>query len=158
MNLNKFCFEIATFHGLGKSWLGRILAPVFAFPILFLFRFLFDINPNFFYWFLIAVLVIIFSAVTIALRSGIENVKSKIVLDEIVGLMIAFLMIPFRFKLMIFGYILFFIINFLRYPLFKSYLGSKLDNLPGALGVFSGSILSGFLTNLFMQLVLWVVY
>ena len=157
MSLTKISFEVTTFHGLGKSWIGRILAPVFAFPLLFLFRMFFEFDSNIFYWTVLVLAALIFVMVTLVLRMPDFN-RSSIVLDETVGNMVSFIAIPFKFKLMLFGYILFFVINFLRYPLFKNFLGSKLDNLPGAFGIFAGDLFTGFITNIFLQLLLWVVY
>ena len=72
-----------------------------------------------------------------------------IVIDEVAGMLIALLFIPYDFRILIIGFVLFRILDAIKpYPL------SGLQKLKGSLGVMSDDIIAGLYTNALLQLVL----
>ena len=108
MSLSQFSFEFVTLYKLGESHLGKFLAPLLAFPLLFLFRLVYDWDAALFYWVCLILGALIFAAVNFALKFATDEFDSSVIVwDKVIGLMVAFMTIPLRIKLMIFGYLLF---------------------------------------------------
>ena len=75
-----------------------------------------------------------------------------IVIDEVVGILLSFIFIPFDYKLVIIGFLLFRILDSL-----KPYPAGRLQNLKGSLGIMSDDIIAGLYTNIILQVVLRLV-
>lgn len=72
-----------------------------------------------------------------------------IVIDEVAGMLLALLFIPYQIKLVIIAFVIFRILDALKpYPAFA------LQNLKGSLGVMSDDIIAGLYTNIILQIVL----
>ena len=155
--LNEISFDIASLGKIGKWNGGGILASSFAFPIILIGNILFDFSPAFFYWSLAVLagisLLIIFLAVNFV---AADRYPSDIVLDKVWGMIVTFAFVPLKWKLMIFGFVAFHIINFLRPFLFNKSLGERLEHLPFGVGIWAGDLVSGFFCNIFLQLIIWV--
>lgn len=72
-----------------------------------------------------------------------------IVIDEIVGMLLSLIFIPYDIKLVIIAFIIFRILDAL-----KPYPAGSLENLKGSLGVMSDDIIAGLYTNIILQIVL----
>lgn len=72
-----------------------------------------------------------------------------IVIDEIVGMLLSLIFIPYDIKLVIIAFIMFRILDAL-----KPYPAGSLENLKGSLGVMSDDIIAGLYTNIILQIVL----
>jgi phosphatidylglycerophosphatase A len=155
--LKNFCYTIATLGSLGEWWLGGVIASAFAIPLLFLFRSLFWIRASFFYWLLVVSLVACVLVVHFALRAKPEIAKDSIVLDKIVGVMIALAGVSLRWRIVIFGLILFHVLNTLRPFWFYRSVVRHIERIPGSIGVFGADLLSGALVNVFLHLITWVM-
>jgi len=72
-----------------------------------------------------------------------------IVIDEVSGMLLSLIFIPYDIKLVIIAFILFRVLDILKpYPL------CKLESFPGSIGVMSDDILAGLYTNVILQVVL----
>ena len=72
-----------------------------------------------------------------------------IVIDEIAGMLVALMFIPYSLKLVIMGFVLFRILDAL-----KPYPAGRLQELKGSIGIIADDILAGLYTNIILQLVL----
>jgi phosphatidylglycerophosphatase A len=90
--------------------------------------------------------IAIWSADIAELEFG-EKDSGKIVIDEILGYLIAMFLIPFRVKYIIIGFILFRIFDVIKpYPI------RSLQNLSGGLGIVADDVVAAIYTNLLLQL------
>jgi phosphatidylglycerophosphatase A len=71
-----------------------------------------------------------------------------IVIDEVSGMLLSLLFIPYDIKLIVMAFILFRILD-----TFKPYPADKLQNLSGSAGIMSDDILAGLYTNIILQVV-----
>jgi len=156
-NLKTISFQIATIKGLGKSKFGSLIASCLAFPFILGLYFVGHLSPILLHWALLLGLVFFLVVIHFALRvANIEDPKKAIVLDQIMGLMIAFWRVAFRWRVMVFGFIVFHIFNNVKTPSYNKVI-SKLERLPGVLGVVLPDLLTGVLVNIFLQLMLWAL-
>jgi len=155
--IKEICFNVATFGKLGEWWIGGFLATVIVFPSLFLGRFLYGYFPTIFYWLVFILVVFSFVSIYLALNIISDKYPSVIVLDKVWGMFVAFAYIPLQWKLMLVGFVLFHMINFLRPILFCKTLGKRIDELPFKLGIIVGDLISGLICNIFLQLIVWIM-
>ena len=80
-----------------------------------------------------------------------ERDSKRIVIDEIIGFLIAIFLIPFKVKFIVVAFLVFRVIDVLKpYPL------RRLEKLPGGWGVMGDDLLAGVYANLIMQAIrLW---
>jgi phosphatidylglycerophosphatase A len=76
---------------------------------------------------------------------------SEVVLDEMVGLWISVLFIPFSLKIVLLAFIIFRIID-----IFKPYPIRKAENLRGGLGIMLDDCIAGIYTNIIIRLIIIV--
>ena len=75
-----------------------------------------------------------------------EKDSKRIVIDEIIGFLIAMFLIPFEFKFILAAFIIFRVIDILKpFPI------RRLEKLPGGWGVMCDDLLAGVYANLIMQ-------
>lgn len=74
---------------------------------------------------------------------------SHIVIDEVAGCMITFACVPITAKTLIFGFVLFRLLDIFKLGLIK-----KCEELPGAWGIMVDDLVAGLLANVIMQIVL----
>jgi len=74
---------------------------------------------------------------------------SVIVIDEVSGILISLIFIPYDLKLVVLAFLLFRILDTL-----KPYPAGKLQNLKGSLGIMIDDIIAGIYTNIILQLVI----
>lgn len=73
-------------------------------------------------------------------------------IDEVSGMLLSLIFIPYDIKLVIMAFILFRILDTLKpYPL------DRLQNLAGSIGIMSDDIVAGLYTNIILQVVLRLV-
>jgi phosphatidylglycerophosphatase A len=149
-------YKIATIGGLGKWKLGILVASLIAFPLIFALDLIGKINGALLLWSLILIIILFGVIINFALRVEQENVRETIVLDKVLGLIIAFLMVPLRWRVMIFGFVLFYIFNTIKIPTYYKIV-SKLEKLPWSLGVIIPDVLTGLCVNLFLQIMIWAL-
>jgi len=152
-NLREYCFDISTLWGLGEWKTGSLLSSLLAFPILLIGKIIYRFLPHVIYW--ISGIGLFFSFLIVSLAYGFltDKDKSTIVLDRIIGMIVAFLYIPLTFKLMIVGFILFHVIKFFTTFLFYKISNRKMESLFGGVGTVLGDIVSGLLCNVILQII-----
>jgi len=74
---------------------------------------------------------------------------SCVVIDEVSGMMLSLLFIPFNLKLVIVGFFLFRLFDTL-----KPYPAGRFEKLRGGLGIMSDDLIAGLYTNLVLQIAL----
>jgi len=72
-----------------------------------------------------------------------------IVIDEVSGMLISFLFVPYNIKLLIIGFFIFRLMDTL-----KPFPADRIQNAPGSLGIMGDDIVAGFYTNVILQIVL----
>lgn len=72
-----------------------------------------------------------------------------IVIDEVSGMLLSLIFLPYNIKLVILAFLLFRILDAL-----KPYPAGKLQKLKGSIGVMSDDIIAGLYTNIILQVVL----
>ena len=71
-----------------------------------------------------------------------------IVIDEVSGMLVALLFLPYNLKTVIIGFFLFRLLDTL-----KPFPANKLEQLKGSLGVMADDIIAGLYTNIILQIV-----
>ncbi len=72
-----------------------------------------------------------------------------IVIDEVMGMLIALSFMPAEIKLIILGFFIFRILDTL-----KPFPAGRLQNMPGAIGVMGDDLIAGIYTNIVLQIIL----
>ena len=72
-----------------------------------------------------------------------------IVIDEVMGMLIALSFMPADIKLIILGFFIFRILDTL-----KPFPAGRLQNMPGAIGVMGDDLIAGIYTNIVLQIIL----
>ncbi|MFA5411126.1 MAG: phosphatidylglycerophosphatase A [Candidatus Omnitrophota bacterium] len=72
-----------------------------------------------------------------------------IVIDEVIGMLLSLLFIPYDIKLVVIAFFLFRLLDTL-----KPYPAGKLQGLRGSIGIISDDIIAGLYTNIILQAVL----
>ncbi len=75
--------------------------------------------------------------------------SSRIVIDEVCGMLIALLFLPADIRVVITAFLLFRILD-----AFKAWPASKAEELPQGIGVMADDIVAGIYTNIILQVVL----
>lgn len=74
-----------------------------------------------------------------------------VVIDEVAGMLVTLLFIPYDIKLIVIAFILFRILDTL-----KPYPAGRLERLKGSVGIMSDDLVAGLYANLILQIVLMV--
>jgi phosphatidylglycerophosphatase A len=156
-NIEHISVSIATLGSLGWWPFGAFLGSSLPIPLLLLFRSLYWVSNVVFIWVIALSVVSCLVIVHSALRREPPVSPHAIVLDKMVGVMIAFIGIQLRWRVIFFGFLLFHFLNFIRPFHWYKRIEEVLEKFPGVLGIFLGDILSGVLVNLFLRLIAWVM-
>lgn len=144
--INRFVargFFVGNIPGAPGTW-GSILAVIL---LLFLPSLLSNI------WIIIPLFFLgVYTAHWEEIFTGIHD-HGKIIIDEIVGLFIVFIGIPHQPWLLITGFFLFRFFDILK-PLGIA----KTQQLPGGWGIMADDILAGILSNLILQILVFIIY
>jgi len=76
-----------------------------------------------------------------------EKDPSCVVIDEVCGVMIAFLFLPLKWPVMITAFFL-----FRAFDMFKLYPVNKFEDLEGGVGIMMDDVVAGIYTNIVMQI------
>jgi phosphatidylglycerophosphatase A len=139
---------IATVGGIGyiKKGSGTVAAFVMCLVWYFLFRNYYPGN-----WITVVGIVAVF-LVGVWSASAVETIwgkdSSKVVIDEVGGMCVSLVFIPFCVKYILIGFILFRFFDITK-PLFIR----KSEALPGGWGVMADDLLAGIFSNLILQVV-----
>lgn len=105
-------------------------------------------------WLTLAITVTV-TALGIWAAKGVEKDwgkdSSRVVIDEVAGMMISLLFIPVTIPYMVTGFILFRLLD-----ITKPLLIRKTESLPGGWGVMMDDILAGVYTNLLLHTIMWL--
>lgn len=104
--------------------------------------------------FIHALLTLLFIILGLSITTEAEKIFNKkdarcIVIDEISGMLLALLFIPYDIRLVVVAFILFRILDAL-----KPYPADRLQTMKGNIGVMGDDIVAGFYTNIILQVVL----
>jgi phosphatidylglycerophosphatase A len=153
----KISYDIATIKSLGRTKIGALVASFLVFPLLVCMQLLARVSTAFLQWFVISGIVLFLFMIYGAMKHDPENGAGAIVLNRVLGLLIAFWAVPLRLKVMFFGFILFHVIDYFLPAFFKKFF-DKLSSLPGLLGVVAKDVIAGLLVNMLLLLILWVAH
>ena len=154
--LKELSFKVSSFGSLGEWWLGGFISSFSAVPILYFLRTAYLIGDEIFYFSLIFILVLIVSAAQLSLVFDYDRTMNTMVLDKILGVMIAFAFVPIRIKIVCFGVLLFHILNTIQpFELYRRVI-HYMEKMPGLLGLFLPEVFSGVLVNIFIKTIIWV--
>jgi len=151
------CYAIATLGSLGEWALGGVFASALAIPLLFLYRSVYWLSGTIFYWLVVSSIALSALIMQVALQRTEATVRSPIVLDKIIGVMIALIGIQLRWRVVIFGFILFHFLNTLKPFWWYRSVIDRIERIPGVMGLVGSDLLSGALVNVFLHLITWVM-
>ncbi|MCX7919763.1 MAG: phosphatidylglycerophosphatase A [bacterium] len=98
---------------------------------------------------LIACIALAIWSATIAEQQFHQKDCPKIVIDEIIGYLIAMFLNPFRVKYIVISFVIFRIIDII-----KPYPGRQSQKLSGGLGIVADDVIAGIYTNVLLQ-IMW---
>ena len=109
------------------------------------------------HWGLAVVGVLLFIGLSVGLASAAEKIlkqkdSPKIVIDEIAGLLVTFMGLPFTLQSAVFGFVIFRVFDILK-PFPIRLLESKLS---GGSGIVFDDVLAGVYANLVLRLALYI--
>lgn len=90
------------------------------------------------------------ASTVIARRLGIED-PGVVVVDEVVGMWISLLFLPFTWKTVVLAFLLFRVMDIV-----KPYPARQLEGLPGGWGIMLDDVMAGIYANLALRIVLLV--
>ncbi|WP_413583386.1 phosphatidylglycerophosphatase A [Bdellovibrio sp. HCB288] len=143
--MRKFLLKLATFFGVGLSPKAPgTVATIATIPVVLLFNWA---GPLFY-----MVATVILLGLGILAAQAYEDVKgghdhSEIVIDEVVGFLIAMVWMPLTWQAILIGFVLFRLLDITK-PLFIGYLDKKIQ---GGLGVMVDDVAAGIVVSLIMQ-------
>jgi phosphatidylglycerophosphatase A len=152
----EFCLKISSFGRLGEHTMGPYIASLAAIPLLAFFNSFLWVSTKSFYlalgiFFLLSLLIM-----AKALFCICDKPPHVIVLDQVLGLMITLLWVPFTFKLICVGFILFHITNILVPILFEKSLHIDIKTLPNVIGLVTSDFIAGLLVNIILRTIIWI--
>jgi phosphatidylglycerophosphatase A len=106
-------------------------------------------NDVFYILFTLIMVILGFSVAGRAEKIFNKKDAKCIVIDEVSGMLLSFMFLPYDIKLVIMGFILFRIFDSL-----KPYPANHMERLEGGIGIMSDDIIAGLYTNLILQVVL----
>lgn len=154
MNLREMCYKIATFNGLGEWIGGGLLASFMSVPLVLVGRLVDYLLPSLFYWVVGIIFIVIFIIVYFAYGELEERDPSSLVISKTIGMSLALFGIPLYlgdWKLILIGFLFFFILNFLK-PVLVLIGGIKrIIELRGVVGLLLTDLLFGGVVNLILR-------
>lgn len=96
-------------------------------------------------------LVMGFVSSSAAERDFSEKDPPQIVIDEFSSMLLVYLFIPFSFRLLVIGFLLFRFFDILKIPPIK-----KLQSLPSGYGIMLDDIAAAILTNIILQVLVFI--
>ena len=158
--IKKVCRLIATAGVLSRFPFGGIVFSTVGALFMFVVQSMFHLQTTALLSIVFGVAVLLVIIMQIATMGSGEELfnRNAIVLDKIIGMFCAFLLVPAKLKILIFGFVLFHCISFgQQFVQFRGY-AARLSGLPGVLGIISDDIVAGVLVNGFLHLMIWIVH
>ena len=145
---------ITTFFGAGYSPVASgTVGALFGFGVIVLFNyFAVVLNNPFLFTAIILATTLIGIYSTNQLTSEWGKDPSKVVIDEVIGMWISMLLIPFSYINLLMAFVL-----FRLFDIFKPLGIRKLEQLNGGLGVMVDDVLAGIYANLVLQLIIYLL-
>ena len=112
---------------------------------------IFQNNPVVYFGLLIIFVILGFPAATYVEKNEGKKDPGCIVIDEVVGMMIAFIGLPLNWPVVL---VTFFV--FRAFDMFKIFPGNRFEKIPGGVGIMLDDVMAGLYTNLLMQLALYL--
>ena len=88
---------------------------------------------------------------TVAERQFGTDDPGQVVLDEVVGMLVTLAYLPFSWRVVVLGFVLFRV-----FDIFKPYPGSRAERLPAGLGVMADDAVVAVYANLLLRLGIWL--
>lgn len=146
MNMRNFIIKtLSTFFYVGYlPFIPGTFASIAGVLLIYL------LKDNSFIYILFTVVLIILGFLISGKAEKIFNKKDArfIVIDEVSGMLLSLLFIPYDIKLIVIAFILFRILD-----AFKPYPSDRLQRLAGSIGIMSDDIVAGLYTNIILQIV-----
>jgi len=89
---------------------------------------------------------------TIAERHYARDDPGQVVMDEVVGMLVTLLFLPFSWRLAVAGFLVFRVLDVI-----KPYPASRFDKLAGGLGIMGDDVASAIYANLLLRAAVWAV-
>jgi len=150
--------QVVCFGPVGRLHFGTLIATLAAVPVIYFFHFLNAFHTNLFYVQFCIIVALVGLTIQASLSTPSLNDSNSIVIDKALGFFFVFLFITPNIKLLVLGYVFFHILNFFQPFLMYKLLRVNLEQLPGALGVLAGDVVSGITVNLFFAIVFWIAH
>lgn len=163
MKIREFFFNIATCGSLGAMPGGGLIASLLAIPLTLMTHLVHWLNP-FSYWVILGIIFLIgVLSIYITMSMSIDQDFSVIVVDKVLGLLIAYCCIALSLKLYIAGFCLFHIANILvplvltrAYDIVNNYRLSSFGRLSQLVAIMARDILAGISVHILLRIVVWL--
>ena len=160
--INEFALRIAMCGKLGQTIGGSIIASLFALPLLLVGRIVWKFSYS---WFMVGTVLlfgICCGIIQLALGAISDQSPSSIVIDKVLGMLIALAGISFSFrywKILLIAFVLFHVLNLFARPLFlfNSFF-AKIDAMHNVIGIVSIDLFFGVMTNIIIRCVMLLFY
>lgn len=148
MRANRFLITIATLGPLGFLPAPGTVATIATLPLVFAF----SAAPLAHVCLVLVVLSLSVPAIICAQTYLHSHDPSQIVIDEVLGCLVAFLAVPFSWWAFILGFML-----FRFFDIFKPWPIGKLEHVHGPWGVLLDDVVAGVMSNIILQLLIMYV-
>jgi hypothetical protein len=156
MNLfKKICAAIVSGGIPAQFPLGTVAGSLLAIPLLMAFRLANRFFPNFDLW-LIGIFVFVALIPLLIVLQFEKDQVPPLVIDKIMGLLIAFIQIPFSLKLIAIGFGAYHMMRTFLPFLAKQLFNIDIYRMGTFVGILLHSCLAGLITNLLIRLALWI--
>lgn len=107
------------------------------------------VKDNYAVYLLTAVLLFVIGFFSSHIYEGFSQKKDphEVIIDETASVFIAYLFIPFSFKTLIIGFLLYRLFDIIKPPPAR-----KLENLPGGFGIMLDDLIAGLYTNIILRI------
>lgn len=158
IKIKEWCLKIASLGTIGHLPFGAQVAALVAFPILVILAWLLALSPFIFYLTTGLIVVVALAAILGALCCECDHHPGVIVLNNFLGMLIAYMFIPLTIKFAAIGFLLFYLVKFLVPLVIKTVVGIDLDRWPVFVQLVGVDLLAGLLVNIFLQFVWWMAH
>ncbi len=156
IKIKEWCLAIASLGSIGHLPFGAPIAALLSFPLLIFLGWIALLNTTFFYVMTIALISIMVLSVHISLKMETDKHPGIIVINNMLGMLIAFMGVPVSLKFAIIGFMLFYAAKFAAPSLIRKFAGHSLEQWPFALLFLGFDITAGLLVNVFLRFVWWM--
>jgi phosphatidylglycerophosphatase A len=158
IKIKEWCLKIASLGTIGHLPLGAQIAALLAFPVLIVLGWLCWLSAIAFYPIATFLVVLIVAAVYGALRCECDHHPGVIVINNLLGMLVAFMFIPLTIKFAAIGFLLFYITKYILPFVLKKLCKCEFDRWPLLLTLLGVDVVAGFVVNIFLQFVWWMAH